>query len=332
MSSPNNRNQKKYSNSSSKKILFFRNFFKKIRKILSQKITVMLIPHSENNSFNFRISFLTITIGLIMLTSIVLISIFSITENVETNYEIQRILKERAEMVSLISEFQNMVPSFKEVYFELTQSVNHLNEVSGETPNESLNYQNQMDSEYLIKKVLESDMSDFDEIKELVKLEYGLEKLIPEINSVATQLKNVKKIFEGIPSINPIVGKPYVTSDYGWRYHPVTKKREFHFGVDLRELISTPIRATASGKVTIAKYSKSAGNYVKIVHEYGFITRYMHLQKIIVNPGQYVKKGQIIGLLGNTGISTGPHLHYEVIINKQQVNPTPFLRLSLIME
>jgi len=305
-----------------------KSFFGKIWKAITQKITVMLIPHSENGSFRFRISFLTMFIGLLIFTSIILVGIFSITENVSTNAEIGKMLEEQSEMETLINEFQKIIPKLRDVYYELDQSVQNLNNASGEAIHKNENNPHQLDTEYLLKKVLESDLSEYDEITELLKFEYGLEKFIPEINSVANYLESYKKVFDVIPSINPVIGKPFVISDYGWRYDPFTNLRKFHYGVDLKEAMYTSIRATASGKVVRARYSKSAGNYVEIEHEYGFSTRYLHLSRIDVSPGQYVKKGQIVGLLGSTGRSMGPHLHYEVLINNQNVSPSPYLRLS----
>ncbi|WP_392561560.1 murein DD-endopeptidase MepM [Orbus sturtevantii] len=105
------------------------------------------------------------------------------------------------------------------------------------------------------------------------------------------------------------------------RLHPVTKKIAPHNGVDFAVSRGTPVLSVGEGEVVIAKYSGSAGNFIAIRHGRQYTTKYMHLDKILVKPGQQVKKGDKIGLSGNTGRSTGPHLHYELHINGQVVNP-----------
>lgn len=301
-------------------------------KAVTQRFTVMFIPHSENGSFNFKISLLSLIAILLIFSTVILISIFSITENVDSTNEIEKLLEERAEMIRVLSDYQQSVPRLKEVYYELSQSVRKLNEASGDVVRENNINISQFDADEMITKILESDVNQKDEIAQLIQTEYGLEKLIPEINSVAKYLENYKKVFDVIPSINPVIGNPLIVSDYGWRYHPFYKTRKYHYGIDMKESMYTKIRATASGKVVIARYSKTAGNYIELEHEYGFTTRYMHLAKIKVSAGQTIKKGQVIGLLGNTGRSQAPHLHYEVHINNEYVNPSPFLRLGSLLD
>lgn len=105
------------------------------------------------------------------------------------------------------------------------------------------------------------------------------------------------------------------------RLHPVTRRIAPHNGVDFAMPIGTPLVASADGEVLIARFSSSAGNYVAIRHGRQYSTRYMHMSKLAVKPGQIVKRGDIIGYSGNTGRSTGPHLHYEFLVNNRPVNP-----------
>lgn len=105
------------------------------------------------------------------------------------------------------------------------------------------------------------------------------------------------------------------------RLNPVTGLISPHAGVDFAVPIGTPVLAVGDGEVIVSKYSKIAGNYVGIKHNYQCMTRYMHLKKVLVKPGQKVRQGQQIALSGNTGRSTGPHLHFEVWINHHPVNP-----------
>ncbi|OAT38903.1 M23/M37 family cell wall endopeptidase [Proteus myxofaciens ATCC 19692] len=105
------------------------------------------------------------------------------------------------------------------------------------------------------------------------------------------------------------------------RVNPVTGRISPHKGVDFAMPVGTPVLATGDGEVIVAKYSGAAGNFVAIRHGSQYTTRYMHLRQLLVKPGQRVKRGDRIALSGNTGRSTGPHLHYELWINQQAVNP-----------
>lgn len=105
------------------------------------------------------------------------------------------------------------------------------------------------------------------------------------------------------------------------RINPVTGRMAPHKGVDFAIPLGTPVLAVGDGEVIVSKRSGGAGNYIAIRHGRQYMTRYMHLKKLLVKPGQKVKRGDRIGLTGNTGRSTGPHLHFEIWINNQAVNP-----------
>lgn len=116
-----------------------------------------------------------------------------------------------------------------------------------------------------------------------------------------------------------------VSSPYGWRLHPVYKDYRFHYGVDLSAASGTPIVAVRSGTVAIATYSDSAGYYVNVDHGDGFTSRYLHMTHYIVSPGQKVSAGQVIGYVGSTGVSTGPHLHFSLYYGGVSVNPADYI-------
>ena len=115
------------------------------------------------------------------------------------------------------------------------------------------------------------------------------------------------------------------SSAFGWRVHPVYKDYRFHYGVDLGGPKGTPIKATRSGKVTLATYNKSAGYYVKIDHGDGFTSIYMHLTHYIVKKGDTVEAGEVIGYMGSTGTSTGSHLHFGITYKGSYVNPAKYI-------
>lgn len=127
-----------------------------------------------------------------------------------------------------------------------------------------------------------------------------------------------------IPSRMPVNGVR-MSSDYGMRTHPVLGGRRAHKGVDLAGPTGTPVYATADGTVGMAQWFSSYGNYVQIEHGGSLETRYGHLSGYTVAQGQKVRKGDLIGYIGSTGRSTGPHLHYEVRVAGVAVNPVPYM-------
>jgi len=135
-------------------------------------------------------------------------------------------------------------------------------------------------------------------------------------------IKNLKYI----PLGYPVYGK--ITSGFGMRIDPFNGRWAFHSGVDIKGRVGMPIRATAFGVVKRIGYSRGYGKYVVIYHGKGFSTLYAHLSRIKVRKGQKVKRGDVVGLMGNTGRSTGPHLHYEVRLGKKPINPLRFMRLK----
>lgn len=117
------------------------------------------------------------------------------------------------------------------------------------------------------------------------------------------------------------------SSPFGWRIHPVYGGRRFHYGVDLAAPSGTPIVASKAGTVTVATFSSSAGYYVAIDHGDGFSSKYLHMTHYIVSAGQYVEAGQVIGYVGSTGASTGPHLHFSILYNGAHVNPADYINI-----
>lgn len=137
-----------------------------------------------------------------------------------------------------------------------------------------------------------------------------------------------------IPSIQPIAQKHMrkMASGYGTRRDPIYGTRKFHEGLDFAADKGTPVYATADGKVVNASWESGYGNLVEIDHGYGYVTRYAHLSKFKVKEGQTVKRGDLIAETGNTGKSTGPHLHYEVRYNGAPQNPINYYFMDITPE
>jgi murein DD-endopeptidase MepM/ murein hydrolase activator NlpD len=130
------------------------------------------------------------------------------------------------------------------------------------------------------------------------------------------------------PDICPLYGQPQITSEYGQRIHPVFKKKVLHRGVDFKASLGTPVVATADGVIEFADEEKNYGLKVVIQHEGAYQSLYAHMSAIKVKAGEKVKKGTVIGLVGSSGASTAPHLHYEILKDGKAVNPAEYLPKS----
>lgn len=143
-------------------------------------------------------------------------------------------------------------------------------------------------------------------------------------NDIDNMVKNKEKLLAAIPAIQPVSNKNLnrIASGFGTRIDPVYKVRKMHAGLDFTAPQGTPIYATADGRVKTAGYNAGGyGNHVVLNHGYGYETLYGHMVRIKAKIGQRVKRGEIIGYVGNTGKSTGPHCHYEVHKNGRPINP-----------
>ncbi|HSV88942.1 MAG TPA: M23 family metallopeptidase [Bacteroidales bacterium] len=153
-------------------------------------------------------------------------------------------------------------------------------------------------------------------------------------DEVFEMAKNKTEMLASIPAIIPIaLGTDRLVSGFGYRIHPIYKKLRMHTGVDFIAPTGTPIYSTGNGVVRRAQRNFSGyGLMVEIDHGFGYATLYAHMHTIKVQPGQRVSRGEVIGTVGNTGLSTAPHLHYEVIRNGRKVNPVHYFFNDLTPE
>jgi murein DD-endopeptidase MepM/ murein hydrolase activator NlpD len=160
-------------------------------------------------------------------------------------------------------------------------------------------------------------------LKDIKRISEKAEGVERNLSQLVVFFENEKAILASTPTIWPTKG--YLASPFGWRNDPFTGKRTFHRGYDIVTAVGNPVVATADGVVVRCRYDKIGGNTVVISHRGGYTTRYLHLQKWLVKPGQKVKRGDTIGLVGSTGKATGPHVHYEVQVNGRPVNPYRYI-------
>jgi len=150
------------------------------------------------------------------------------------------------------------------------------------------------------------------------------------VDSAKQSSQHRATLLQLIPSGSPIKYTG-ITSKFGWRKHPILKKKEFHRGLDMKAKMNTPVYAPADGIVEWAGVHKKSGfgKLVILQHSYGFRTNFGHLNKIVVKSRQFVRKGTLIAYTGNSGMSNGPHLHYEIRFMYTTMNPYYFVKWNM---
>lgn len=179
-----------------------------------------------------------------------------------------------------------------------------------------------------------NELEGFDNSMLMIETTKKLDRLTKQLyiqsksfDEIVMMAKNKEKMLASIPAIQPISNKKlrHEPSGYGWRTHPIYKTQIFHMGMDFAAPTGTEIYATGDGTVERAdNMAQGYGNHVVVNHGYGYKTLYAHMTKMTVHEGQKVKRGQLIGYVGSTGLSTAPHVHYEVEKNGEKINPINF--------
>jgi len=178
------------------------------------------------------------------------------------------------------------------------------------------------------KKELIEVSDSLSEIETLIGLAPVADMSLQErVNLTKVNSEHIATLMQFIPSGSPIEYRG-ITSKFGYRQHPTLKRKEFHRGTDMRAPMNTPVHATADGIVEWAGYHKKSGfgNLVILQHNYGFRAYFGHLKKVVVKSGKFVKKGDLIAYTGTSGMSSGPHLHYEVRFIQRAVNAFWFIK------
>ena len=167
-------------------------------------------------------------------------------------------------------------------------------------------------------------------IRDLVYIHEKLNNLENKLNEVSRVIQARNTIYHDIPCLWPLSGdEGYKTSGFGFRISPVTHTRQFHLGVDIAGYAGTSIISAANGIVIFSGEKTGYGKCIIIKHKYGYKTVYAHNKELLVKEGQKVLRGEKIALLGNTGFSTGNHLHFEVRVNDKAVDPWPFITTEI---
>lgn len=237
-------------------------------------------------------------------------------ENAQMEAQYSLLNKKLDQISAVLEDVQHRDDNIYRVIFEAEPIPSEIRTAGFGGVNRYKNLEGYSNSELIIETATKLD--------KLSKQLYIQSKSFDEVFKMA---KKKEEMLAAIPAIQPVQNKDLtrMASGYGMRMHPILKYRKFHAGMDFTAPRGTPIYATGKGTVIQADNKASGyGNHVRIQHGYGYITLYAHMSKIKVKEGDKVNRGDIIGYVGNSGLSAGPHCHYEVRKNDEPVNPVNF--------
>lgn len=270
---------------------------RKFLKLIVTPITIMMIPHSRTKTLSIRVPFVGIALSVAMfLVGTVYIGAVSVRTI------------EYYDMRDRLSYVSNQFVELKTTMYSLKLAENEFRKLFAlKSKTEVLETADFSDTGSLDMEVLRKQISD------------SMESVMDIKKYIAEQ----KDLFLATPVGFPAPGR--ISSSYGYREHPKTGEEKFHSGLDVSVPLRTPVKATADGIVSFAGWTPGGGNTVVVEHGHGFSTAYAHNTKTLVKIGQRVARGEALALSGSTGISTGPHIHYEVWRDGRHVNPNTYL-------
>jgi hypothetical protein len=292
------------------------------------KITVMVLPRSDGEIKQYSIPVKLLWTAGIMGVCFVLVNLFLLADYFDTRVDqarLEQLTWENKLLSDQFTELEQSIASLKDNYGTLVakeeaiRTIFDLPEIDPEVRMLGVGGPTDPAMEQVTPSTAEAMevTTDVDELLRLSKFERD------RYQEVYDLLENKRDRLDHMPSIMPTRG--YFSRGFGYKDDPFTGFKQFHSGLDIANRRGTPIHATADGKVVSVQVNGGMGKMIAIDHGYGYKTRYGHLDKYNIKVGQAVKRGDIIGYMGNTGYSTGPHLHYEVLYHGKPVNPFKFI-------
>jgi len=333
------RHYKKFEKNIAQKILgIFGSFFKllgrlvaHIFKLCDRKLTIMIVPHSQEKVINFQTNIFSVLTGFVLIFGIIASFFYFNRQSLSAASEIAQLQRENRETLASLDELRdensNLIQVAQRFQKSLSQSLSliGINQVSDTN---SAIQTGDLSSLFNNKAVVQGSVNESADISSLTAY---LDGAVKPVEQIGKMLQTQGDIFADTPSIWPIKGGiGHISMSFGQNIHPITGQWYIHKGLDLSTWRSgDSILATANGQIVTVAYDASFGNYIIIKHAYGYYTRYAHLKACYVKKGQFVSQGDIIGALGNTGLTTGPHLHYEVHIGSDVVDPAKYINIKV---
>ncbi len=317
----------------------FGSFFKSIGmifvhvfKVLDSKLTIMIVPHSNGKVINIQTNVFAMILTFFISVGVLASFFYFNNRSLSKNNEISSLLEQNRETLASLDELRdenaNLFQAAKRFQTSLSQSLSLLGIEQVKSKNDVSSSNSDLASLFSSTEMAQGSTREVADIKELTTY---LEDAVKPIEQIGKMLKTQQNLFTEIPSICPVKNPNYhISMQFGPNIHPLHGNWYIHKGIDFSTWRSgDPVVATASGQVVTVAFDNSFGNYIVIKHNHGMYTRYAHLNSFRVKKGQTVDQGDIIGTIGNTGISTGPHLHYEIHIGSDVVDPAKYININL---
>ena len=306
-------------------------FFVHIFKVFDSKLTIMIVPHSQSKVINFQTNVFALILGILVTVGVLASFFYYNRRSISANMEISSLVEQNRATLASLDELRdenaNLFQAAKRFQTSLSQSLSLLgiDQVKNNSENSASN--GDLSALFSSTEVTQGSLKEVADVKELTNY---LEDAVKPIEQIGKMLKTQQNLFTEIPSICPVKNPNYhISMAFGPNIHPLNGSWYIHKGMDFSTWRSgDAVLATASGQVVTVGFDNSFGNYVIIKHNHGMYTRYAHLQYARVKKGEAVSQGQIIGAIGNTGVSTGPHLHYEVHIGSDVVDPAKYININ----
>ncbi len=296
-----------------------------------RKLTIMVVPHSQEKVINFQTNIFAVCAGVLLIVGIVSSFFWFNRKSADSSAQIARLETEnretRASLDQLRDENTNLLRAAQKFQNSLNQTLSLLGISETETDKTAAR-NGDLSSLFSTQEISQGAVRETSDIRQLTSY---LESSVRPIEAIGQLMESQGALFSDIPSLWPLKGGiGHISMLFGQNIHPLTGLWYIHKGMDISTWRSgDPIIATANGQVVTVSFDPGFGNYVIIKHKHGFYTRYAHMNSIRVQRGQYVSQGQVIGTIGNTGISTGPHLHYEVHIGSDVVDPAKYVNIKM---
>lgn len=321
---------------------------KDLRRMKFKDYHIIIIPKDKERTKTFKVSGVTLKVLAFTLALSIPLFFVSVLSAIhfqnklialkQSNYENRKLMEQRDSLIVKLAKLEKTIST-------MDDSISHLSELMDIDPQslkfgtgpvadiESLGFEDELDENVFslpqADEVVDEWISDNGKLtvnkfnQKFGRLQDEATILNRKLEEIFSQNKDKINYVNAMPNMMPVEG--WVTSEFGVRNHPIAKRFKMHNGVDIASPIGTPIKAPAGGKVVFAGRSGGYGNTVVLQHGYGISTLYGHLSQINVKQGETVKRGDVVGELGTSGYSTGPHLHYEVSVDGIPDDPLAFI-------
>lgn len=306
-------------------------FFLRVFKIFDQKLTVMIVPHSKGKVFNIQTNVFALTLGIIIFAGVIGSFFYFNQRNIGATVEIKRLREENHDTMASLDELRDetniLLQTAKSFQSSLSQSLSMLGIEQSNTTAVSDDTNSDLSSLFNTQDITSGTLRETTDIRQLTAY---LDSAVEPVEEIGRMLESQGTLFQDIPSIWPVKnGIGHISMGFGQNLHPIKQTWYIHKGLDISTWRSgDPVVATANGQVVTVGYSDDFGIFIILKHKHGIYTRYAHLSSVRVSKGDTVTQRQVIGTIGDTGMTTGPHLHYEVHIGSDVVDPLKYINLK----